>query len=1028
MASLYITTGNGDRMSWNNLNNFSDSSLIDSATDKLIQFDPALDDPAAIDASAVLMASAEADAPLDIHAVPNGTFTVFPATSIASDETEEGLQVTLSSVSGPTTDHEDELVGYFDCAQHDGQTFTLAKETNTTTSAAATGNLVGNGAFDVAMLAGVREGAVTFPIGNHLITALVSGRLSYDTEVDRLYPVSNSVVAGTQDARVTTQSETPRNFGSPVPTLDSTTSGAGFSYQVDLSDPNDAGGTADGVLVYDLEQALSVWAQHIVGLGTLVVQLNFDQTSTGRAGGIFTSSYYVGTRNGINLFEPSSLYELTTGQHVSGTTSDITITVSPSYIAQLDLAAGLTYSSAVPTTEFNPIVIFLHELMHGFGMAGWYDLQTGTLPGNYESTFDSNIQITSSGLAYFAGANADAAFGGSLPLTTTNTSQNYYHLGNTQSDAFLSPANVHDPLTLDLMNGVVFFWGYQYQISAIDFGILKDLGYNIVTTSAPTISTIAVSGPGIVNGNGDLNAGKIVTFTVTMSEAVTVSTAYGSPSLQLSDGGIAVYSSGSGTSTLTFSYTVAAGQNSSDLDITALALNGSTISDSTADAASISGAANYKLAGIIDVDTTSPAITGFAEEPDGGSDLNAGKMIVVILQLSESVSVSGIPTLQLNDNEVGTYTAGSGTNALTFTYTVQPGDNTPDLQVTGLNLPNGASIEDAAGNNLSGPVTADLALQINTFAPSVSSLSAVTDSGATTVGAGHFVTITLEVGEPLTVTGTPSLQLNDNEVGTYTAGSGTNTLTFTYTVQPSDNTPDLQVTDLNLPNGASIQDAAGNNLSGSVSGDLHLEVFTPLTAAQTDAAYQSVLQRLPTAAEVNAAVSVGSATAITTVVDSAEAQFNVYPIVQIIKLALGTDPTPHQLAGWVPFVETNGLLQGQSQTNPLLDQMATAFVASDNFGKVYNNGVDVDPNSPVTAQEMQIVIQAATGVAATQNQINAWLSTGLTIDQVFVDFALGDQYTAFSQTANQQFLTTVADNAAGIQVMGASPSSELHAL
>jgi hypothetical protein len=50
------------------------------------------------------------------------------------------------------------------------------------------------------------------------------------------------------------------------------------------------------------------------------------------------------------------------------------------------------------------------------------------------------------------------------------------------------------------------------------------------------------------------------------------------------------------------------------------------------------------------------------------------------------------------------------------------------------------------------------------------------------------------------------------------------------------------------------------------------------------------------------------------------------------------------------------------------------------------------------------------------NESLALDSTGLTIDQVFVDFALGDQYTAFSQSANQQFLTTVAENAAGSQV------------
>jgi hypothetical protein len=114
------------------------------------------------------------------------------------------------------------------------------------------------------------------------------------------------------------------------------------------------------------------------------------------------------------------------------------------------------------------------------------------------------------------------------------------------------------------------------------------------------------------------------------------------------------------------------------------------------------------------------------------------------------------------------------------------------------------------------------------------------------------------------------------------------------------------------------------------------------------------------------------------------------------------------------------LLQGPSQTNSLFDQMAEAFVASDNFGKVYNNGTDVNPNSPVTAQEMQHIIQAATGIASTPSQVAAWVALGQTVDQVFVDFALGDQYTAFAKAAIQQYLTTVADNAAGIEVTGIS--------
>ena len=78
----------------------------------------------------------------------------------------------------------------------------------------------------------------------------------------------------------------------------------------------------------------------------------------------------------------------------------------------------------------------------------------------------------------------------------------------------------------------------------------------IVDTTTPTISSIATSGPVITNGNGHLNAGKIVTLTVDWSEAVTVTG--GAPKLLLNDGGMATYAGGSGTSALTFNYTVLA--------------------------------------------------------------------------------------------------------------------------------------------------------------------------------------------------------------------------------------------------------------------------------------------------------------------------------------------------------------------------------------------------------------------------------------------------------------------------------------
>ena len=131
-----------------------------------------------------------------------------------------------------------------------------------------------------------------------------------------------------------------------------------------------------------------------------------------------------------------------------------------------------------------------------------------------------------------------------------------------------------------------------------------------IDTTAPTVSSVVTSGTGISSGTGDLGAGKTVTLTVNLNNAVTV--AGGTPTLTLNDGGTATYTGGSGSSALTFSYTVAAGQNTSDLAVTAVNLNAATIKDGAGNAANLTGAVTNP-AGTLQIDTTAPTVTAIAE-------------------------------------------------------------------------------------------------------------------------------------------------------------------------------------------------------------------------------------------------------------------------------------------------------------------------------------------------------------------------------------------------------------------------------
>ena len=369
-------------------------------------------------------------------------------------------------------------------------------------------------------------------------------------------------------------------------------------------------------------------------------------------------------------------------------------------------------------------------------------------------------------------------------------------------------------------------------ISSNDITLMQALGWTTTQASqGPTVTSV-VETP----STGDLNPGKAVMITLGLNGTVTVA---GTPTLTLNDGGTATYTAGSGSNTLSFSYTVGAtDSNVASLTVQSINFNGGAIHDGAGNNASLS------LTGLTQsgpmIDTTVPAVTSVVETP-GTGDLNAGKAVTITLDLSESVSVvGGTPTLILNDGGTASYSGGSGSNALTFAYTVLAGQNTNDLIVSSFNL-NGATVTDIAGNNanLSGAINFNPAgvLQIDTTSPTMVSIAAATDNHLADLTAGHLVTITMGMSEAVTVTGTPTLQLSDHEVATYTTGSGSNTLTFNYVVQPGDNVTDLQVTGLNLASGAAIQDQAGNGLSGNVNGNLGLQINTtsiPPTSVQQE--------------------------------------------------------------------------------------------------------------------------------------------------------------------------------------------------
>ena len=270
--------------------------------------------------------------------------------------------------------------------------------------------------------------------------------------------------------------------------------------------------------------------------------------------------------------------------------------------------------------------------------------------------------------------------------------------------------------------------------------------------------------------------------------------------MTLNDGGTATYTGGSGTSALTFSYTVLAGQNTPDLMTTAVNLNGATIKDGAGNGA------NLSLSGITQgspqIDTTAPTVSSLTESPSSG-DLNAGKVVTLTVNLSEAVTVAGTPTLTLNDGGTATYTGGSGTSALTFSYTVAAGQNTAGLAATAVNL-NTATVKDGAGNaaNLSLTGLTQTGPQIDTTAPHVT-MALVSDTGTSS-------TDRITSNPAVTGSSDPNALITLRE-GTTVVGTTTANASGTWSVTPT-----------GLPQGsqtitASETDGAGNTSTASVS-------------------------------------------------------------------------------------------------------------------------------------------------------------------------------------------------------------------
>ncbi|NLI91277.1 MAG: hypothetical protein GX434_03480 [Peptococcaceae bacterium] len=305
--------------------------------------------------------------------------------------------------------------------------------------------------------------------------------------------------------------------------------------------------------------------------------------------------------------------------------------------------------------------------------------------------------------------------------------------------------------------------------------------------------------------DGSYKEGHTMEIKVTFSGIVGVT---GTPSLLLETGETnreASYTGGTGTETLTFYYTVQPGDFSLDLDYTninALCLNGGSITTyGTTTNAVITlptpgGPGSLGQKNDIVIDTIAPTAISIS-----GQKIIPAKSDMVLSAvngpLREDSWFGLLEEIQANTGTGSYWITGVSASDLTVipsidgaTAVLHNDSTTPALIMADFVIP-AACVVDKAGN------AAKSNMIIDSFvSTSVMKVNAINGDGY--YRAGEVIEITVSFSDRVVVTGTPVLHLETGAIdrnAVYSGGSGTDIISFVYTIMSQDTSPDLDYID-----------------------------------------------------------------------------------------------------------------------------------------------------------------------------------------------------------------------------------------
>ncbi len=293
-----------------------------------------------------------------------------------------------------------------------------------------------------------------------------------------------------------------------------------------------------------------------------------------------------------------------------------------------------------------------------------------------------------------------------------------------------------------------------------------------VDTQGPSVTGVAIGG----DDSGLFREGSTITATVRFDEEVDVATSGANAvNVRFFVGSMertAAYASGDGTTALTFTYEVAAG-DSGPLSVPANAIVGDV-----EDAAGNAARGNIAIpVTAYRVDAAAPMLVGISisSRPASGDAYTEGETIGLQVSFDEPVVVDGAPRLPMvvgsrTRNRV-LYTGGSGTPVLTFSYVVLAGDmddNGVSVPANSLRLTSGATIKDVTGLSVAsesgtvahGALPDQPGHKVDAVAPDIESLAITSrpNSGDAYL-IDEVIEVTVRFSESVSVSGSPMLGL-----------------------------------------------------------------------------------------------------------------------------------------------------------------------------------------------------------------------------------------------------------------------------